>query len=81
MIALILATKNEVSPEYSKSTLISMSIVVAFHVVAETRLSRSAFCAFQLGKAGSRPLLARHAEFRRLLWCNTRYVREGTAEV
>ena len=35
MIALIIATKNEVSPEYSRSTLIGLSVVMAFQFVAE----------------------------------------------
>jgi hypothetical protein len=81
MIALIIATKNEVSPEYSKSTLIGLSIVVAFQLVAEMRFSCPTFCAFQLGKADSRSLYARHSELRRLLRCNSWYVRKGTAEV
>jgi SWI/SNF-related matrix-associated actin-dependent regulator of chromatin subfamily A3 len=38
MIALILATRNDVSPEYSKSTLIGMLIVVAFLILVEMRL-------------------------------------------
>ena len=81
MIALILATKNDVFPEYSKSTLIGMLIEVAFLIAAEMRFSCSTFCAFQLGKADSGPLRARHLELRCVLRCNSWYVREGTTEV
>ena len=70
MIALILATKNEVSPEYSKGTLIGVSIVVAFHLVAELCFSCPTLRAFQLGKADPRPLYTRHSELRCLLWCS-----------
>jgi hypothetical protein len=34
MIALIIATKSDIPPKYSKSTLIGMLIVMAFQVVA-----------------------------------------------
>lgn len=71
MIALIIATKNEVSPEYSKSTLIGVSIVVAFQLVTEIRFSCSSFRSLQLGKADPRSLYARHSELRRLLRCNS----------
>lgn len=81
MIALILATKNEVSTEYSKSTLIGLPFVMAFQLVAEMRSSCSTFCALQLGKADSRPLCAGHSELRCLLWFNSWYLRKGTTEV
>jgi len=73
MMALIIATKNEASLEYSKSTLIGLpvSIVMAFQLVAEMRSSCSTFCALQLGKTDERSLYAGHSELRRLLWRNS----------
>ena len=73
MMALIIATKNEASPECSKSTLIGlpMSTVMAFQLVAEIRSSCPTFCALQLGKADARSLYAGHSELRRLLWRNS----------
>lgn len=81
MIALMIATKNDVSPEYSKSTLIGLSVMVVFQLVAEMRFSCPTFCALQLGKADPRSLYARYSELRRLLRCNSPYVRKGAAEV
>jgi len=81
MIALILATKNDVSPGYSKSTLIGMCHHNLLEVVDKTCFSCPTFRAFQLGKANPRPLHARHFELRSLLRRNAWYVYEGTAEL
>lgn len=81
MIALILATKNDVSPEYSKSTLIGMCYHDVLEVVDKVSFSCPTFRTFQLGQANTRPLRVRHVELRRLLWHNAWYVCEGTAKL
>ena len=81
MLALIIATKNDVSPEYSNSTLIGRCHHNMLEIVDKHVFSCPTFRAFKLGKANPRSLHARHFELRSLLWRNAWYVSEGTAEL